>query len=106
MEAMSVGVVNARHCSAATSRAAAVKARPRRAFLDFRTLLRVKAVTFMGNARQVAAVCIRAPSFSIPYPRQVVGGQTAARTIVLISGQIKGADKAACQEYKCTPMSR
>ncbi|OUS79140.1 hypothetical protein GEV38_13405 [Pseudomonas sp. 13159349] len=60
----------------------------------------------MGNARQVAAVCIHAPSFSIPYPRQLVGGQTAARTIVLGGSRLKGADKAVWQEYKCTHVSR
>ncbi|MNE19487.1 hypothetical protein D3C80_1125740 [compost metagenome] len=83
-----VGVVNARHCSAATSRVAAVKARPRRAFLGFGALLRVKAVTFMGNARQVAAVCIRAPSFSIPDPVLEEGGQTESGVIGFVGSSI------------------
>lgn len=76
-----VGVVNARQCSAATSSTAAVKARPRRAVLGLDALLRVKAVTFMGNARQVAAVCIRAPSFSIPDPKPEEGRQTESGVI-------------------------
>jgi hypothetical protein len=65
---MMVGVVSARHCSVAMSRTATVNARLRPAFLGIGDLQRVETVTFMGNAQQVAAVCIRAPSFSIPDP--------------------------------------
>ena len=76
-----VGVVSARHCSVAMSRTAAVSARRRSVFLGFGDLQAVGAVTFMGNARQVAAVCIHAPSFSIPDPALERDGETEPAVI-------------------------
>ncbi|AFK67213.1 MULTISPECIES: hypothetical protein [Pseudomonas] len=42
----------------------------------------------MGNARQVAAVCIRAPSVSIPDPVLEEGGQTESGVIGFVERSI------------------
>jgi len=42
----------------------------------------------MGNARQVAAMCIRAPSFSIPDPVLEEGGQTESEVIGFVGRSI------------------
>jgi len=42
----------------------------------------------MGNARQVAAVCIRAPSVSIPDPVLEEGGQTESGVIGFVGRSI------------------
>ncbi|MFV3314230.1 hypothetical protein [Pseudomonas sp. NY15374] len=42
----------------------------------------------MGNARQVAAVCIRAPSLSIPDPTREEGGQTEFDVIGFVGRSI------------------
>ncbi|MNP64976.1 hypothetical protein D3C76_1605300 [compost metagenome] len=91
------GVVSAAHCSATTSSTAAVKARPPPIFLDFGELHWVVAVTFMGSARHVAAVCIRAPSFSIQDPSEEDGGQTEAGVIGFARTRIED-----CEFYKIT----
>ena len=96
------GVVSARHCSAAPSSTAAVKARPRPIFLDCGDLHRVVEVTFMGSARQVATVCIRAPSFSIADPTEEDGGQTESGVIGFVSRRIEG--RKLCKIAAGVPM--
>ncbi|RTY78631.1 hypothetical protein EKA83_06655 [Pseudomonas veronii] len=44
----------------------------------------------MGNARHVAAVCVRAPSFSIHDPSEEDGGQTEAELIGFFSRRVGG----------------
>ncbi|MNP59491.1 hypothetical protein D3C76_1544900 [compost metagenome] len=86
------GVVSARQCSAATSSTAVVKARPRPIFLDCGDLRRVVTVKIMGSARQVAAVCIRAPSLSIPDLSEEDGGQIESGVIAFVSRRVAGRE--------------
>ncbi|MPT00642.1 MAG: hypothetical protein E2581_19400 [Pseudomonas sp.] len=67
-------MVIARHCSAATSKTIAIKPRPRPDL--FGCGVRHGAVKFIGSARQVATVCIHAPSCSITDQAEEWGGQT------------------------------
>lgn len=98
-----VGVVNARHFPAARSRAAAVRARP--ALLGLDDLLRVGLVTFMGNALQVAAVCIRAPSCSISDLIQEMDVQTESGVIGFVRCQAKALIRQTVEEYKYSRVS-
>jgi hypothetical protein len=84
------------------SRTAAVSVRLRPVFLGFGDLQAVEAVTFMGNARQVAAVCIHAPSFSIPDPALEEGRQTEPGFIDFAWRLIWQSETGKIpKEYKC-----
>ncbi|VII91680.1 MULTISPECIES: hypothetical protein [unclassified Pseudomonas] len=46
----------------------------------------------MGSARQVATVCIRAPSLSIPDPTEEDGEQTEPGVIGYVSRRVEGRE--------------
>ncbi|HEN8735859.1 TPA: hypothetical protein U8207_004307 [Pseudomonas putida] len=56
----------------------------------------------MGNAQQVAAVCVHAPSFSIPDPALEEGRQTEPGFIDFFWRQIWQSESGKIpKEYKC-----
>ncbi|MBV4535588.1 MULTISPECIES: hypothetical protein [Pseudomonas] len=56
----------------------------------------------MGNARQVAAVCVHAPGFSIPDPALERDGQTEPGVIGFVWRLIQQREVSkTAKEYKC-----